>query len=299
MLLLAGTLTAAIAQPRPCSTIHPAEREFARAIGACRDIAPIIDVAPKGAETAPPVVIPVPHVVGLSFDDARARLARFKLQRSYRPSAEPGGTVLAQQPAPPARLPAGFPVTVVLSDGTLGPAPRVSASDIDEAPNPQATKPDLRPQPSVVTNDGPTGQVIEKSPAATVVQPQSKAPAGPAEVERLRVPNVIGMPIKNAQARLSRFKVERSDRPSDAPIGRVIEQIPKASARTAAGSAIVLVVSSGPAPVTETFELPNVIDRSYADASIALAEFKVDRIEMASAAPSGQVLAQDPAPGTS
>ena len=51
--------------------------------------------------------------------------------------------------------------------------------------------------------------------------------------------------------------------------------------------------------VIETFELPNVIGRSSADAGTALAEFKVERIEVvANAAPSGQVLAQDPAPGT-
>ena len=49
----------------------------------------------------------------------------------------------------------------------------------------------------------------------------------------------------------------------------------------------------------ETLELPNVIGRSSADATAALAEFQVDRIEVvANAAPSGQVLAQDPAPGT-
>ena len=41
-----------------------------------------------------------------------------------------------------------------------------------------------------------------------------------------------------------------------------------------------------------------MIGRSYADAGRALAEFKVDRIETASAAPSGVVLAQEPAPAT-
>jgi hypothetical protein len=50
---------------------------------------------------------------------------------------------------------------------------------------------------------------------------------------------------------------------------------------------------------SETVEVPNVVGRSGADASRLLADFKVDRIEVvANAAPSGQVLAQDPAPGT-
>ena len=108
MLSLAGTLTAAIAQGvlPPCNSLPPAERETARAIGACREVAPIVDVAPSGGPTAPSVVVSVPRVVGLSFDDARDRLAGFTVRRSYVPSAEPGGTVLEQQPAPPH----GFPL---------------------------------------------------------------------------------------------------------------------------------------------------------------------------------------------
>lgn len=315
MLLLAVAATAALAQPRPCSTLPLDEREFARALGACRDIAPIVDVVPavvpaavpREAEAAPAVVMPVPNVVGLSFDDARDRLPGLTLRRSYRASAEPGGTVLEQQPAPPARVASGATITVVLSDASLRPAPRVTGAR-DETFKPRPANPDLQPQPAVVAGDTRTGSVIEQIPAARATQPttavQPRAPADAAKVgarvEQVRVPSVVGMTIKNAQARLGRFKVERSDRPGTAPIGRVIEQTPKASARTPAGSAIVLVVSSGPAPVTETFELPNVVDHSYADASNALAEFKVDRIEIvASAAPSGQVLAQDPAPGTS
>ena len=64
--------------------------------------------------------------------------------------------------------------------------------------------------------------------------------------------------------------------------------------------------SSGTEPPTllrrrprSTRELPNVIGRSYADAADVLTQFKVERVEVASAAPTGEVLAQDPAPGSS
>ncbi|MGH6610412.1 MAG: PASTA domain-containing protein, partial [Burkholderiaceae bacterium] len=57
-------------------------------------------------------------------------------------------------------------------------------------------------------------------------------------------------------------------------------------------------VTSAPA-VNEKLELPNVIGRSYADAANVLTEFKVERVEVASADPTGEVLAQDPAPGSS
>ncbi len=51
-------------------------------------------------------------------------------------------------------------------------------------------------------------------------------------------------------------------------------------------------------PASPRLQVPDLVGRSYADAERALAEFKVDRIETASAAPAGEVRAQDPAPGT-
>lgn len=307
VLPLALVGSAATAQTRLCSTVPAAEREFVRSIGACRDVAPIVDVVPGAVDSAPSVIVAVPNVVGLGFDDASNRLTGFSLRRSYRPSAAPGGTVLEQQPATPARLAAGAIVRLVLSDGTLRPAPRVSAAEIDGLPSPASPQTDVRPQPAATSDDARAGKVIEQGPEDAAGQSSSATPSprvsDRAGIDRLVVPNVGGMMLRDAQARLGNFRVQRRERPSSAPIGRVVEQVPKASARAALGSVVTLVVSSGPAraatPVIETFELPNVIGRSYAEASGALSEFKVARIEKASDAPSGQVLAQDPAPGTS
>jgi beta-lactam-binding protein with PASTA domain len=244
MAMLAVTVTAAWAQPRPCSQVPPAEREFARTTGACRDIAPIIEVAPKGSTGAAAVIVPVPNVVGLTFDDARDRLTGFDLRRSYRASGEPGGTVLAQEPAPPARLAVGASVRVVLSDGTLRQPPRVAESEIDGVRRPLETS-----APPVTSN----------SPEASVAQ-RTEARAAPATTATA---------------------VQRKS----------TKQLKAPPARTRAHQV--------PAPVTEIIEMPNVIGRSAADASRLLIEFKVDRIEVvASGAPSGQVLAQYPAPGT-
>ena len=142
-LILLGCASSGFAQQALCTQLPASERERARATGQCRDQpAPIIDVVPKQNPADPPSdstitprvtpgsagsgagVLPVPNVVGLSFDEARAQLARFTLQRSYRAAAEPGGTVLAQTPMAPASLSAGAPVSLVLSDGSLvqGPA---------------------------------------------------------------------------------------------------------------------------------------------------------------------------------
>jgi beta-lactam-binding protein with PASTA domain len=255
MVLLAVTATAAWAQTRPCSQVPPAEREFARATGACRDVAPIIDATPKEAVGAQAVVVPVPSVVGLAFDDARSRLVGFELRRSYRASAEPGGTVLAQEPAPPARVATGATVRVVLSDGSLRQPPRVAESEIDGV---------LRP-------------------------PETPAPPVASTVPKVSVPR---------QARTAPVTPVRVNRSAETRAAPVTKRLNAPSARTRANRPPA-VASTGPTPVAETIEVPNVTGRSGVDASQLLIEFKIDRIEVvASAAPSGQVLAQNPAPGT-
>ncbi len=205
LLLLAVELPA-IAQTPPCSTLSSDEALFARAAGACRDPAPIVDKASKGA--------------------------------------------------------------AIVERGSRGGKP--------VAPGRQSETPR-----SAAQSEAPSGG----------------AAAAPTPVQLLQVPDVTGISIDAAQARLGRFKVEKRERYSPAPVGRVIEQVPKASTRVAAGSAIVLTVSVGPAGA-ETFELPNVVDRTDAAAGNALAEFKVQRVLVPSAAPSGTVLAQHPDPGS-
>ena len=225
---LPSQVTAGWAQERLCSELPPVERELARAFGTCRDLAPVINVAP--------IFIAVPNVVGLTFDDARSRLTGFDVRRSYRASGEPGGTVLAQEPAPPARAATGAPITVVVSDGSLRQRPLVGESEIDGVKRPL----EAPAQPRVV-------------PKRPVSAPQQARTAPVQRSAQTSVPQTA--------------------------------QVTAAQRRSAAQS--------------ETVEIPNVVGRSGADASRLLADFKVDRIEVvANAAPSGQVLAQHPAPGT-
>jgi len=54
--------------------------------------------------------------------------------------------------------------------------------------------------------------------------------------------------------------------------------------------------SSSPTSAQQNEPIPDVVGRSVTDAARALAKFKVERIETASAAPAGEVLAQEPAP---
>jgi beta-lactam-binding protein with PASTA domain len=301
------------AQRPLCNQLPASDRDRARAAGLCRDPAPIIDVAPRPSDAALPPTVPstatslaVPNVVGESFDDARNRLTRFTVQRSYRAAAEAGGTVLAQSPMAPATLPAGAAVTLVLSDGSLVRVPRVTNININEARQRLQKDVDLKAQPVVVTSELRVGTVIEQQPAeGTLVKRGSvvrlQVSAGHEGPELIDVPNVVGLPFDRAQSRLTRFSVERAERPrterSSAPEEQVIEQSPRAAARAAAGSVITLTVSSAPRAAVEIFEMPNVVGRADADAARSLAEFKVSRSAIASAELRGRVVAQTPAAG--
>ena len=302
-----------VAQRPLCNQLPVSDRDRARTAGLCRDPAPIIDVAPRPSDVALPPTVPstatslaVPSVVGQSFDDARNRLARFTVQRSYRAAAEAGGTVLAQSPMAPATLPAGAPVTLVLSDGSLVRVPRVTNININDARQRLQKDVDLKAQPVVVTSVLRVGTVIEQQPTeGTLVKRGSvvrlQVSAGHEGPEVIDVPNVVGLPFDRAQSRLARFSVERAERPrterSSAPEGQVIEQSPRAASRAAAGSMITLTVSSAPRAAVEIFEMPNVVGRADADAARSLAEFKVSRSAIASVEPRGRIVAQTPGPG--
>ena len=315
VLTLLSVSTSLFAQRPLCTQLPASDRDRARARGLCRDPAPIIDVTPRPPDGALPPSVPstatslaVPNVVGQSFDEARNRLTRFTLQRSYRAAAEVGGTVLAQSPMAPATLPAGAAVSLVLSDGSLVRVPRVSGININEARQRLQKDLDLKAQPVVVTSELRVGTVIEQQPPeGTLVKRGSavrlQVSAGLEGPEIVDVPNVVGMPFDRAKARLARFSVERIERPSgerknNAPEGQVIEQTPRAPTRAATGSVIQLTVSGAARAAVEIFEMPSVVGRTYAEAARSLAEFKITRKEIENSAPRDRVVAQTPAATT-
>lgn len=96
----------------------------------------------------------------------------------------------------------------------------------------------------------------------------------------VRIPSEISSTINDGRKRAA---TNETAKPKGAP---------RASAQSKPG------VSGGRVPELQKLKVPDVIGRSYAGAGDALAEFKIDRIETASAAPAGEVLAQEPAPAT-
>jgi len=117
------------------------------------------------------------------------------------------------------------------------------------------------------------------------VAPKGAAPAPSSAVTMklsdgtvVRIPSEISSNINDARKRAA---TNETAKPKGAP---------RASTQSKLGA------SAGPA--LQKLKVPDVIGRSYVGAGNALAEFKVDRIETASAAPAGEVLAQEPAPAT-
>ena len=119
------------------------------------------------------------------------------------------------------------------------------------------------------------------------------------------VPNVVGLTQAAAQAAITAAGLAvgaiTTANSSTVPQGAVISQNPASGASVAAGSAVAIVVSLGPAPVTVA--VPNVVGLTQAAAQSAIvgAGLTVGAITSANSAtvPSGSVISQSPIGGAS
>ena len=327
MLLVACPLTAAVAQPTRCDTLPAYQRDFARAIGACRDLAPIIDIAPPVETTpspAPPVpdgnteAMPTPASPGntqakkLTPKRTEARKSTSKPAAASAKSAAPSKTAASRkseserrnepldargwQTYQDDRYTFRYPADLVTASHrngvvelhSLDQAFRVRASarinskkDTVQSAWQQRLKELGRSVTYKRKGDG-WFVVSGVEGGKTYYRKQFVSPERTAEL-------VITYPKSRASVYDPWVtEIEKSFVAYRASDGA------QASSSTEPPS----VVAKAPA-VNETLELPNVIGRSYADAANVLTQFKVERVEVPSAAPTGEVLAQDPASGSS
>ena len=286
---------------------EPGGRVLAQAPAAGSEVARGSDVtlrvatgaAPPGTtpppEKKPPDQLAVPNVVGLPYDDALQRLARFKPERSHRAAVEPGGQVIDQSPAGGTLRPPGAPVTIVLSDGSLTIVPDVRAQSVDRAAA-RVADAGLKLQRIDAVSDQPPGRVLTQAPPAGERVARGSAvrvqvASAPSEIE---LPNVVGMRIDAALGALREFAVTRSDAPANAARGEVIAQRPGAGTRIKRGAAVGLTVSAG----QEVIEVPNVVESDVQSARARLSEFRVSEIAVPGRAPADRVIGQAPPAGT-
>ena len=251
--------------------------------------------------------VKVPDVVGLTVNDARARLedAGLSAEVDRRNSQEPPGQVLRQDPEAEATAQEGDSVRLVVSGGVRQvTVPEVTDLTEDEA-KASITEADLAVGnvDRQASDDVDEGVVISQSPEAG-----SEADAG-SEVdivvssgpETQPVPSVIGFSEEDAVAALEGdgFDVEVNSEPNDADEGTVFAQDPSGGTQLAPGETVTISVSEG----QEGTPLPDVTGEDADDAEAQLeSELGVDVTQVAETEECdldpGLVCRMDPEAGT-
>ncbi|HOK90347.1 MAG TPA: PASTA domain-containing protein, partial [Candidatus Hydrogenedentes bacterium] len=257
-----------------------------------------------------PCTVAVPDVSGLTQADATASLASAGLATgsvtSQCSSTVPAGSVISQSPAANTRVTPGSAVNLVVSTGpcpvTVPALAGISRADAIAAI--LAAGLAVGDVGEQCDSTAAADAVISQSPAAgTQVAPGSAVnlvvSTGPCPVT---VPNVTGLEQAAAETAITQAGLavgEIAQVCSDAvPAGLVISQDPAGDTQVAPGSAVNLVVSTGPCPVT----VPNVtgLEQAAAETAITQAGLAVGEIAQvcSDAVPAGLVISQDPAGDT-
>lgn len=224
----------------------------------------------RGAEVELAIAVPaaglaVPSVVGLTVNEAVARLSRFSARQRSVPSFRKAGEVVDQDPRPPAQRAAGSVVTIDVSDGSRVLVPRVvGRTEADARARLAANSLSVE----VVARES------DRAPGLVVAQ----EPEDGGEVDRqgrirlfvstgAALPKGVGESLGEARRRLSDFEIEASEVASAEPRGIVVEQEPPAGARVAVGVRVRLKVSDG-----SLVTVPDLLSLTLARARTTLQE---------------------------
>ncbi|HZQ16630.1 MAG TPA: Stk1 family PASTA domain-containing Ser/Thr kinase [Gaiellaceae bacterium] len=115
---------------------------------------------------------------------------------------------------------------------------------------------------------------------------------------KVKVPDVVGIDQTSAITQLANARLQPKVRSvySNVQAGNVTAEQPHAGDTVVTGTVVHINVSRGPKPI----QLPDVTGQPFANAQSALKGlgFKVARTDVASDQPKGQVVAEDPQPGS-
>ena len=259
-----------------------------------------------------PQSVTVPDVVGLSGTDAylalsNAGLALDAVAEEYSDTV-PAGRVISQNPPAGNSVSPGSTVDLVVSKGpqfvTVPNVVGLSGTDAFTAlSNAGLSVGTVAEEYSATV---PAGKVISQNPiAGNNVSPSSAVDLvlSRGGTQPGTVPNVVGMTQAAAAAAITSSGLTVgtvAEMPSaTVPAGNVISQSPLAGNNASPGSAVDLVLSKGPQPVT----VPNVVGLSGTDAFTALtnAGLAVGTVAevYSDAVPAGRVISQNPLAGNS
>jgi len=258
-----------------------------------------------GDEEVPQVT--VPGVVGLTLEEARTTLtdAGFEVEVKNEASEQEPGTVIGQDPEPGVEADEGSTVTLTVSQGPEPVlVPNVVGKPAQEA-NQILTDAGFVVEQQFAENDEvEEGVVFEQSPPAESEQ----APGSTVTIVissgagTVTVPSVAGLPEADARAALEGAGLTvgsvQQAASNDVPAGNVIRSEPGQGAEVAEGTAVTLIVSSGP----ERVSVPNVEGLNEQAAQSQLANVglsaQITDQQVANPGQDGVVLSQSPGAGT-
>ena len=294
---------------------------------------------PQTVVTAPgakvPARIAVPRVVGLQAPAALVALRRAGLTGTTRGafSEKPANHVVAQSPAPGARVRRGGTVTLDVSKGRKPVAvPDVTGQQVAAALDTLRVQ-GLRANVVRVPSDQAAGQVLAQHPKGGATAPSGSAvrlnvattassgqttttapasPAPPPAVAAVTVPDVRGQKVNDARKQLRGVGLVLEIRkvPSSLPKNSVVSQSPRPDAAAKRGDHVLVTVSrgapkgkkrgGGPAAAAAT-SMPDVTgeDEASATQDLEAAGFDVQSVDQETTDESedGLVVGQDPTAG--
>ncbi len=280
-----------------------------------------------------PARIAVPRVVGLQAPAALVALRRAGLTGTTRGafSEKPANRVVAQSPAPGARVRRGGTVTLAVSKGRKPVAvPDVTGQQVAAALDTLRVQ-GLRANVVRVPSDQAPGQVLAQHPKGGATAPSGSAvrlnvattassgqatttapasPAPPPAVSAVTVPDVRGQKVNDARKQLRGVGLVLEIRkvPSSLPKNSVVSQSPRPDAAAKRGDHVLVTVSrgrakgkkSGGAPAAAT-SMPDVTgeDEASATQDLEAAGFDVQAVDQETTDESedGLVVGQDPSAG--
>jgi beta-lactam-binding protein with PASTA domain len=156
-------------------------------------------------------------------------------------------------------------------------------------------------------NQSPSAVLVGVVASDTVEATASTEPTAPAEpvATTTRVPNVVGMTQKDAEAALEDAgftALATKVTTNDTPAGDVVAQVPAADTELTNGSQVAIqVAQASEPPKPTTVKVPNVVGMTQADAQNALSKagLAASFVKQANAAPKGEAYGQQPAAGVS
>ncbi|MFI5046871.1 MAG: Stk1 family PASTA domain-containing Ser/Thr kinase [Acidimicrobiia bacterium] len=256
-----------------------------------------IGSSPPAVETAA-----VPPVVGKTFDDASAvmQAAGFVVTREEVQDRSTAGLVIRQDPEEGRKLKKGSTIVLSVSSTTI-PAPSLVGLSRTEAQAKLAASGLVAGIVEVDSPDRPAGTVLAQDPApgAPVNKDFPAVKLTVAKEPAVPVPDVANQDQTPAAATLGMagFTVtQRNDPSDDVPVGKVVGTDPPAGTLLPRGSAITLILSSGP----ELIDIPNTTGQTQAGATTVLLDAGFNVIVSLQASPPAQrgiVISQSPAAG--